>query len=249
MYRRLLGLICLLLSTFPAIAEDLDNALHFYSAGRYSEAIRLLTPLAEGGTLDAQLVLSNVYNFGLGVPVDQAEAYRWLTLAAEQDSPEALYNLGVMTLNGDGTESDPQEGMRLISRAAELGNAEAHFRLGVLSMQMVAETGDLDTGLGHLALAGQLGHRGASAFLGVLLQEIPEVEHHLVKSALNLQVAIARGCSDLDQTAAQVIARLSPKERALYEQSLSANLVMGEMNAKGTAQEKAPCLPSMASAL
>jgi TPR repeat protein len=244
MRNRILGLVCFaLLSAFPVAADELDSALHLYNAGHYSEAIGLLTPLAESGTLDAQLVLSNVYNFGQGVPVDQAEAYRWLALAAGQDSPGALYNLGVMTMNGDGTQSDPQEGMRLINRAAELGNAEAHFRLGVLSMQMVAETGDLDTGLGHLALAGQLGHRGASAFLGVLLQEIPEVEDHLVKSALNLQVAIARGCDDLDKTMARAVARLSPEERALYERSLPVSLAMGKVDTVEIAQEAGPCLP------
>ena len=244
MRKGILGLVCFaLLSAFPVAADELDNALHLYNAGRYSEAIGLLTPLAESGTLDAQLVLSNVYNFGLGVPVDQAEAYHWLALAAEQDNPGALYNLGVMTMHGQGTQVDHQSGMRMIYRAAELGNAEAHFQLGVFAMQSIAETSDLDTGLMHLARAGQLGHRGASAFLGVLLQEIPEVEDHLVKSALNLQVAIARGCDDLDKTTARAVARLSPEERALYERSLPVTLAMGEVDAVEIAQEAGPCLP------
>ncbi|MCS6758567.1 MAG: hypothetical protein MO852_05625 [Candidatus Devosia euplotis] len=45
--------------------------------------------------------------------------------------------------------------------------------------------------------------------LEIVVQEIPEIDQHLIKSALHFQVAIDRGCDDLDTAAAQAVARLS----------------------------------------
>lgn len=237
-----LGLLGLFLATSAVTADQRSDAIQAYRAEHYSEAIALLTPLAEAGDIDAQLLLSNVYNFGLGVPADATVAYHWLSVAAEQDDAEALYNLGAMTMAGVGTEPNAKEGMRLLYRAAELDNAAAHFQLGMLAMQSLAKTMDVDTGLMHLAKASQLGHREAPAVLAVMLPEIPEVEDHLVKSALNFQVAIFRGCSDLDQAATQAVARLSADERDLYERSLAPTLAMIEAET-GLAQHVGPCLP------
>jgi TPR repeat protein len=236
------GLLGLFLTSSAVAADERNDATQAYRAKHYPEAIALLTPLAEAGDIDAQLLLSNVYNFGLGVSADSATAYHWLSVAAQQGDPEALYNLGAMTLAGVGTEPNVQEGMLLLSRAAELGNAAAHFQLGMLAMQSLALTGDVDTGLMHLVQASRLGHREAPAVLATMLPEIPEVQDHLVKSALNYQVAIFRGCTDLDKAAMQAVARLSADELALYERSLPPTLAMIEAET-GLAQTVGTCLP------
>lgn len=64
--------------------------------------------------------------------------------------------------------------------------------------------------------------------LATLLQEIPEVEHNLVKSAIHYQIAIARGCDDLGKPAARAIARLSPQELAMYKYSVTDSIAAVE---------------------
>lgn len=236
------GLACFLICTVPAVADDLDDGLNAYDAERYDEAVALLTPLAEAGTIEAQLALANIYNFGFGVPVDQAAAFHWLSLAAERNDPDALYNVATMSFLGAGTEPDPDQGLRLLHRAAELNSSDALYALGMLALQDAPQTGDVDTGLGYLAHATYLGNRRAPAMIGVLLQELPEVEQNLVKSALNFQVAIARGCDDVHDEAVQAIARLSAEQRETYEYNLPGNLVMTEQNASVHYDDKAHCL-------
>lgn len=77
-----------------------------------------------------------------------------------------------------------------------------------------------DAGLAHLERSALAGDRRASALLALLLQERPDMAGSLVRSALHLQVAIAAGCSDLDAIADDVVARLSPVDRAAYDQAL-----------------------------
>lgn len=242
MHRTVFGLFCLLFSTLPAGADPLNDALIAYDDGRYGEAISMLTPLADGGAIDAQMALFNIYNFGFGVPIDQVTAIHWLSKAAEHDNPDALYNLAAMTLEGRGTAPDSVEAVRLLHRAAELESPEAFYLLGIVSIQQAPMTGDLDTGLGYLARAAQLGQRSASAMLGVMLQEMPGVEYHLVKSAFHFQVAIAMGCDDLDKEAARAMARLSPEDLALYERSLPANLAITDLDPSGRLEHSGPCL-------
>jgi hypothetical protein len=64
------------------------------------------------------------------------------------------------------------------------------------------------------------GQREASALLAVTLQDNADVENNLVKSALHFQLAIASGCTDLDILAVHAVGRLSPEQRAAYEQDL-----------------------------
>ena len=78
--------------------------------------------------------------------------------------------------------------------------------------------------------------------VGVLLQDLPEVDQSLVKSAINFQLAIARGCDDLDDEAAQAIARLSPEERRTYDYNLAGNLAMNAQDAVVHYDDKAHCL-------
>lgn len=75
-------------------------------------------------------------------------------------------------------------------------------------------------GLAWLEQSALMGDRNASAMLAMLLQDTPDIEGHLVKSALHLQVAIAAGCKDLEALAERAVARLSREDRRTYEQAL-----------------------------
>ena len=57
---------------------------------------------AEQGYATAQFNLGVMYDFGEGVPENDAEAVKWYRLAAEQGHARAQFNLGVMYANGEG---------------------------------------------------------------------------------------------------------------------------------------------------
>ncbi|MBU1336855.1 MAG: hypothetical protein KJ944_13075 [Alphaproteobacteria bacterium] len=104
--------------------------------------------------------------------------------------------------------------------------AAQSYRLDAPLVQGPPQAGDVNVpigradGLGYLEAAALSGDRRASALLAVLLQDSPDVEGNLVKSALHFQAAVAAGCSDLATLAARAVARLSPDQRAEFEQAL-----------------------------
>ena len=57
---------------------------------------------ADQGDANAQFNLGVMYDFGEGVPKDDAEAVEWYRLAAEQGYANAQFNLGLMYANGEG---------------------------------------------------------------------------------------------------------------------------------------------------
>lgn len=63
----------------------------------YSEALPLLTQSAESGDPEAQCLLGNIYQLGLGeVPIDEVTAIRWYYRAADQGYSVATNNLAGM---------------------------------------------------------------------------------------------------------------------------------------------------------
>lgn len=97
-----------------------------------------------------------------------------------------------------------------------------------------------DDGLDALERSALHGDRNAVALLAVLLQDAPEMEGSLVRSALHFRVAIAAGCSDVDILAAHAVGRLSPEQRAVYERDLPHWVPATEM--APDPRLKGPCL-------
>ncbi len=54
----------------------------------------------------AQFSLGVMYDFGEGVPEDDAEAVRWYRKAADQGLAQAQHNLGTLYANGEGVPQD-----------------------------------------------------------------------------------------------------------------------------------------------
>ena len=85
---------------------------------------------AEAGATEAHF-LGLMYDYGEGVPQDDAEAVRWYRLAAEQGHAGAQNKLGFAYGTGDGVPQDDAEAARWYRLAAEQGNASAQYNLGV----------------------------------------------------------------------------------------------------------------------
>lgn len=63
----------------------------------YAEALPLLTQSAQDGDAEAQCLLGNIYQLGLGdIPIDEVIAIRWYYRAADQGYSVATNNLAGM---------------------------------------------------------------------------------------------------------------------------------------------------------
>ena len=85
---------------------------------------------AEQGYADAQDYLGAMYNYGWGVPENDAEAAKWWRKAAEQGLATGEYHLGGMYRFGAGLPKDHKEAVKLVShgrraRASLLPNSSS----------------------------------------------------------------------------------------------------------------------------
>ena len=119
---RLLALVATLLlvvmSTFPAAAQTVAEAVAAYERGEYATAFTGFRLHAEQGAAAAQFNLGLMYYEGRGAPQDYAEAVRWYRRAAEQGDADAQFNLGHMYTVGKGVSPDIAEAVRWFRHAA-----------------------------------------------------------------------------------------------------------------------------------
>jgi TPR repeat protein len=132
MWRLILCLMlsCTLLS--PAIAGPLEEGIAAYHGADYTNALRLLRPLANQGNAFAQSQLGVMYAEGRGLPQDYEEAIKWYRKAAEQGNTFAQSQLGVMYAEGLGLPQDYSEAIKWYRKAADQGDASAQFNLGLV---------------------------------------------------------------------------------------------------------------------
>ena len=139
--------------------QALEAVQAFYAAAA-QEAAEAFRSAAEQGLAEAQFGLGIMYEWGMGVPLDDAEAARWFRLAAEQGLAEAQLELADRYDFGVSGPLDDAEAARWFRLAAEQGLAEAqrklgnryHYGEGVLTdefeaarwYQRAAEQGDID---------------------------------------------------------------------------------------------------------
>ena len=131
------GIVALaLLATLPgapvAAGQTFDEAVAAYNRGDYATAVRGFLVHAEQGNATAQYKLGVMYNYGWGVPENDAEAATWYRKAGEQGDVKAQWSLGDMYNYGLGVPEDDAEAVRWYRLAAEQGVASAQFDLGLM---------------------------------------------------------------------------------------------------------------------
>ncbi len=90
--------------------EGLEEGLAAFRDGNYARAKLLLQPIAEQGNAEAQCILGNLYQLGLGVENDNAEAMVWYRKSAEQGYGIASSNLaGMLRTEADWWEQKARE--------------------------------------------------------------------------------------------------------------------------------------------
>ncbi|QIQ21366.1 tetratricopeptide repeat protein [Zophobihabitans entericus] len=97
-------------------------SLDSYNLLDYDKAIKLYTPLAEKGELDAQYSLGSImHTLGQDEPVRYLDALMWFHLSAKQGYPYSQFMMGYMFEYGDGVDIDYQEAKQWYKLAAEQG--------------------------------------------------------------------------------------------------------------------------------
>ncbi|MXZ80862.1 MAG: sel1 repeat family protein [Gammaproteobacteria bacterium] len=100
---------------------DLASGIAAFESRNFSQALRLLGPLAEAGDGDAQYRLAIMYQNGLGVVRSEETAARWMRSAAFQGMALAEHGLGCMYLDGDCVRRDSAQAAVWLARAAAQG--------------------------------------------------------------------------------------------------------------------------------
>lgn len=114
-----------------SVDSDLKEAWTLYNIGKYKKVLSIVMPLASGGQPDAQVLLGDCYENGLGIGRDPEVAVAWYKLAAEQGSPAGLARLGYAYNVGFGIGKDRQKAMECMREAARLGDPGAAETLAI----------------------------------------------------------------------------------------------------------------------
>jgi hypothetical protein len=127
----------LMLAALTAAAGNLtaakfDDGQRAYDAGRFEDAHRIWTALAEDGDAEAQAGLGLLYDLGQGTSREPATAYAWYRRAAETGLARAQFNVAVMLDSGVGVKRDPVQAATWYAKAAAHGHGRAQYNLAQL---------------------------------------------------------------------------------------------------------------------
>jgi uncharacterized protein len=123
--------VCLstfVLSSMFLYGADLQSGQRAYEQKDYGSAMKELTPLAQAGKVEAQLLLGKMYMLGQGVPKDSDQALKWFRAAADQGNAQAQFFLGALYLL---PAKDVPEGLRWLRLSAEQGTPDAQLLIGM----------------------------------------------------------------------------------------------------------------------
>jgi len=84
------------------------------------------------GNVDSQYDLGNMYEKGIGTPIDYQQARDWYGKAAGAGHAEASFRLGLMYHEGAGTRRNDKTAFKWFRDAAEKGSTPAQYYLGKL---------------------------------------------------------------------------------------------------------------------
>jgi hypothetical protein len=108
--RSLAGPIVALVMANGAAAGPFEDGFAAVGRGDYAAARQLWTPLAEQGSVAAQLNLGLMYEFGHGVQKDPIEATKWYRRAEQGMATPNRSSDGAVPLTGAGTPPGPLNG-------------------------------------------------------------------------------------------------------------------------------------------
>lgn len=94
-----------------------------YDRADWASALGAWLPAAQAGDQEAQIIVGEIYERGLGTVPDYVKAAQWYQLAANAGNPRAQVNLGHLYERGLGVPADPRTAIMWYRRAAGLPDA------------------------------------------------------------------------------------------------------------------------------
>lgn len=102
--------------------SNLTAGLAAFESEDYTNAFELLKPLADQGDAEAQCIIGNMYELGLGLESNVLEAVEWYRKSALQGYGVASNNLGTIFNSGhEGIPIDQAESNKWYQKAREQG--------------------------------------------------------------------------------------------------------------------------------
>ncbi|MBP7080864.1 MAG: sel1 repeat family protein [Rhodocyclaceae bacterium] len=105
-------------------APTIEEGKLAYESNDYAKAIKIFTPLAETGNLEAQLQLGSIYMagpFAKNEFSDSRKSFFWYSKAAEQGDENAQHHLGFLYESGEGIEKNQNRAFDYWEKAANHG--------------------------------------------------------------------------------------------------------------------------------
>ena len=99
-----------------------------------NQALKILAPIAVGGSVLACRKMGEVYYKGYGVLQNFEAAHAWLKLSADKGDAESLFLMGNMYMFGMGVKKDMVTAKQFFERAAKQGHAKAAESLKLIGM-------------------------------------------------------------------------------------------------------------------
>jgi len=83
-------------SSSPGTAESAKDGWAAFDQGNYSRALEIWSKLAKAGDNQMQTLVGSIYDYGQGIPQNDAEALKWYMMAANKGYGRAQYFAGAL---------------------------------------------------------------------------------------------------------------------------------------------------------
>ena len=110
-----------------------------YDRANYASAFKVWLPKAKEGDAEAQNIVGQIFEKGLGQPADYKAAFEWYKKSAEQGNGEAQLNLGHLYEKGLGTPADMEAANKWYRKASGLDTAGLQFTPAMGGASVAAE--------------------------------------------------------------------------------------------------------------
>ena len=102
-------------------AMELESGIAAFETKNFAHAIKLLSPIADEGNVEALYRMAIMLQNGLGCIASTEKAFSYMGDAAQKGYPLAQHAYGFMFFEGECTEKDIHKSIQWFTRAAEQG--------------------------------------------------------------------------------------------------------------------------------
>ena len=102
-------------------AMELESGIAAFETKNFAHAIKLLSPIAEEGNVEAMYRMAIMLQNGLGCQASKEKAFNYMKDAAHKWYPLAQHAYGFMFFEGECTDKDIDKSIEWFTKAAEQG--------------------------------------------------------------------------------------------------------------------------------